>query len=107
MKEMVEQLSMFGVQSVRWFVEEAEEKREFEEVPPKEVIEVIPFDKNDNVRVIVPDLVHGNSEDHFYLADFAGKRGKVLKVIHKPSLQYELDFDGKFAIIRHEELKYW
>lgn len=104
---MVEQLSMFGVQSMRWFVEEAEEKREFTAAPQKEAVEVIPFDRNDNVRVVVPALVHGNAENHYYLSDFAGKRGIVLAVIQEPSLQYEIDFDGKKAMVYHEELKYW
>lgn len=97
---MVEQLSMFGAQSI--IFAEAESIAVIEGQ-----MEVVPFDRNDNVKVVVPKLVRGNAESHYYLSDLAGKRGRVLKVIAEPSLQYEVDFDGKIAIVYHEELKYW
>lgn len=66
----------------------------------------IPFDCGDQVRVKVPNL-NKNAEDYFYLSGFYGKRGNVKRVVETPSLQYYVDFDGKEAIVYHEELKYW
>lgn len=68
--------------------------------------QIIPFEVNDQVRVTVPDI-NVDSEAHYYLSDFKGKRGAVLRFLDKPSWQYCIDFDGKEAIVYHHEIKYW
>lgn len=44
-------------------------------------------------------------ETYYYLPKFKGKRGLIMKVIRQPLLQYEVDFNGKMAILYHEELE--
>lgn len=68
--------------------------------------QLIPYDCGDLVRVTVPKL-NNNAEDHYYLSNFANKRGCVQKIVKQPKLQYHVDFDGKEAIVYHSELKYW
>ncbi len=63
-----------------------------------------PFDVGDAVQVVsVTDDM--DAETYFYLPKFQNKKGSILKVIEEPSLQYEIDFDGKFAILYHTELR--
>lgn len=68
--------------------------------------QIIPFEVNDQVRVIVPNI-EIDSEAHYYLSDFENKRGAIRKFADKPSWQYHIDFDGKIAIVYHHEIKYW
>lgn len=70
-------------------------------------IEVIPFEVSDQVRIVIPDYKRGDPESFYYLSDFERKRGEVLKVVHAPSLQYHVDFDGRTAIVYHDEIKRW
>lgn len=63
-----------------------------------------PFDVGDAVQVInVTDDM--DAETYGYLQLFEGKRGSILKAIEQPKLQYEIDFDGNFAILYHDELR--
>lgn len=63
-----------------------------------------PFNFGDPVQVVdVTDDM--DAETHGYLQLFEGKRGSILKAIEQPILQYEIDFDGKFAILYHTELR--
>lgn len=69
--------------------------------------DVIPFEIGDMVRVTIPKYKRADPESFYYLQDFERKRGKVLKVVHAPTLQYHVDFDGREAIVYHDEIKYW
>jgi len=62
------------------------------------------FKFGDPVRIVevTEDM---DVEAYCYLPRFEGKRGLVMKVIRQPSLQYEVDFNGEFAIVYHEELE--
>lgn len=46
-------------------------------------------------------------ETYFYLQDFANIKGLIEKVVRRPKLQYEVDFNGKTGIVYHEELERW
>lgn len=70
-------------------------------------IDIIPFDKNDNVRIVILDYKKSDPESYYYLLGYERKRGRVMKVVEKPSLQYHVEFDGRIAIVYHDELKYW
>lgn len=76
----------------------------FEEVKP---FEVVPYEINDQVQIAIPDYKRDDPESFYYLSDFERKRGGVLKIVYEPSLQYHIDFDGKTAIVYHDEVKYW
>ncbi len=69
--------------------------------------DVIPFEIGDMVRITIPDYKRADPESFYYLQDFECERGVITKVVHVPSLQYEVDFDGRIAIVYHDELKYW
>lgn len=62
------------------------------------------FNPGDTVRVVElnDDM---NAETHHYLSLFQGKRGLITKVIPRPILQYEIDFNGRLAIVHHVELE--
>lgn len=79
----------------------------FEEIKPVEAIEVIPFEVNDQVQIQIPEYKRGDPESFYYLTNFKRKRGSVLRIVQEPSLQYYIDFDGKTAIVYHDEVKYW
>lgn len=68
------------------------------------VEEVFPFDIGDRVKIILPEDNNADVETYFYLKDFSGQRGEVLKVIEKPCLQYEVSFKNNVAIVYHREL---
>lgn len=70
-------------------------------------VAVVPFDIGDQVRIAIPDYKRDDPESFYYLSDFESKRGGVLKVVDAPSLQYHIDFDGKTAIVYHDEVKCW
>ena len=70
-------------------------------------IETMPFEITDNVRIFISKERQQDVESFYYLNDFKNVRGKVLKVVEVPSLQYEVDFNGKLGIVYHDELKYW
>ena len=62
------------------------------------------FEINDVVEVVV-DPQEKDVETIFYLPKFAGMKGRIVKVIRRPSLQYEVDFNGKIASVYHSELE--
>lgn len=68
------------------------------------IFDALPFKFGDPVKVveITEDV---DAETYFYLQDLQCKRGLIAKVIRQPSLQYEVDFDGRIAIIYHGELE--
>lgn len=78
---MVQQLTIFDV---------LPQKKEFKFGNPVKVIEI-----NEQM----------DDKAYYYLSLFTGKRGLIAKVIRQPTLLYEVDFDGKIAIIYHEELE--
>lgn len=45
-------------------------------------------------------------EDYYYLKEFEGMKGQVVKILYTPNLQYELSFGDKarIGIFRHNEL---
>lgn len=62
------------------------------------------FKFGDPVRVIeIDDSM--DAETHHYLSMYQGKRGLIAKVIRQPSLQYEVDFNGRIASVYHGELE--
>lgn len=69
-----------------------------------DVVDSQPFNVGDAVQVI--DVTNDmDVETYYYLQDLQDKQGLVLKSIEKPSLQYEVDFNGKLAIVYHHELR--
>lgn len=63
-----------------------------------------PFNFGDAVQVInaTDDM---EAETFLYLQDLQNKKGLIMKVINRPSLQYEVDFNGKSAMVYHHELE--
>lgn len=69
-----------------------------------DVVDSQPFNVGDAVQAI--DVTEDmDVETYYYLSKFKNKQGLILKVIKEPSLQYEIDFEGKFAILYHTELR--
>lgn len=68
---------------------------------------IIPFEVGDMVRITIPKYKRADPESFYYLQDFLKKRGVITKVVHAPSLQYHVDFDGREAILYHDEVRYW
>ncbi|KAA0944096.1 hypothetical protein FQ087_18390 [Sporosarcina sp. ANT_H38] len=62
------------------------------------------FVVGDTVEIVV-NVEEKEVEDYYYLQDFVGLKGRVVKMI--PGLQYEVQFKKKdrIGILRHEELK--
>lgn len=56
---------------------------------------------------VVADVDESKVEDYYYLQDYKGLTGRVAKVIRRPVLQYEVEFNKKVwnGIIYHEELR--
>ncbi|KAA0941599.1 hypothetical protein FQ087_20800 [Sporosarcina sp. ANT_H38] len=71
----------------------------FDAVPKEEA-----FGVGDTVEVVV-NVEEKDVEDYYYLQDFVGLKGRVVKVI--PGLQYEVQFKKKdrIGVFRHDELK--
>lgn len=69
--------------------------------------DVLPFEIGDMVRITIPKYKRADPESFYYLQDFTKKRGVITKVVSAPSLQYHVDFDGRNAIVYHDEVKYW
>lgn len=69
-----------------------------------DVVDSQPFNFGDAVRVVnvTEDM---DVETYHYLQKFESEKGLVLKAIEQPSLQYEVDFNGKLAIVYHHELE--
>ena len=78
---MVQQLTIFDA---------LPKKKEFKFGEPVKVVEV------------TEDM---DVETYFYLQGLQSKRGLIARVIRRPSLQYEVDFNGQIAIIYHDELE--
>jgi len=64
------------------------------------------FEINDAVEVVV-SADQMDVETYFYLREFTGLRGRVIKVTRVPDLQYEVQYEKKerVGIFRHNELK--
>lgn len=71
----------------------------FDALPKKKEFEV------DDVVKVVIDPEEKDVETIFYLPKFVGMKGRVVKVVHRPSLQYEVDFNGQIASVYHGELE--
>lgn len=66
--------------------------------------EVMPYEVGDSVRVDPECLDENDVLNYNYLFDFLKKRGMVTKVIHKPTLQYEVAFGDTIAFMYHQDL---
>lgn len=75
-----------------------------EEQEDIEEIELLPFDIGEHVRVVTDMKAEDDLEGYYYLQEFHGKRGLISKVTKKPNLQYDVDFNGRTAIVYHREL---
>lgn len=64
------------------------------------------FEVNDVVEVVA-SADQSDVETYFYLREFTGMKGRVIKIIQVPDLQYEVQYNKKerVGIFRHEELK--
>ncbi|WP_342512275.1 hypothetical protein MKY34_16850 [Sporosarcina sp. FSL K6-1522] len=63
------------------------------------------FEVGDTV-IVVAKPNESDIEDYYYLQDYAGLTGRIVKVIRGPVLQYEVEFAKKRnGIIYHEELR--
>ena len=64
------------------------------------------FEIGDVVEVVI-DPDETDVETYFYLQEYEGLRGRVVKVIDVPGLQYEVQYEKKerVGIFRHGELK--
>lgn len=81
----------------------AESEEILEETPYIEQ-EIVPYEIGDSVRVD-PDSLDGNDVLNYnYLIDFLKKKGIVTKVIHKPTLQYEVTYGDTIACMYHKDL---
>ncbi|HJF32804.1 MAG TPA: hypothetical protein K8V56_13660 [Sporosarcina psychrophila] len=63
------------------------------------------FDLEETVKTVV-NVGEKSVEDYYYLKEFEGLQGRVVKVMHKPNLQYEVFFKNKerIGVFRHCEL---
>lgn len=68
-------------------------------------VEIQAFDLKETVKPIV-NVSEKSVEDYYYLKEFEGLQGQVVKVMHKPDLQYEVSFKNKerVGVFRHSEL---
>ena len=64
------------------------------------------FEINDVVEVVV-STDQADVETYYYLQEFEGLKGRVIKVIRVPDLQYEVQYEKKerVGIFRHDELE--
>ena len=64
------------------------------------------FEINDVVEVVV-SADQMDVETYFYLQEYEGLRGRVIKIIRVPGLQYEVQYEKKerVGIFRHNELE--
>ena len=72
------------------------------------IFDVLPkvkeFEIGDVVKVVIDPTVK-DVETIFYLPKFVGLEGRIVKVVRRPVLQYDVDFNGQIAIIYHGELE--
>ena len=78
------------------------EKEVFYEQPYIE--DIVPYEIGDSVRVDPDSLDESDVLNYNYLFDYLKKKGIVQKVIHKPSLQYEVAYGDTIAYMYHKDL---
>lgn len=66
--------------------------------------EIVPYDVGDSVRVDPDSLDENDVLNYNYLLDYLKKKGIVTKVIHKPTLQYEVAYGDTIACMYHKDL---
>lgn len=66
--------------------------------------ELVPYEIGASVRVDPVSLDENDVLDYNYLFDFLKKKGIVTKVIHKPTLQYEVAYGDTIAYMYHKDL---
>lgn len=66
--------------------------------------EVLPYELGDSVRVDIDILDENDVLNYNYLLDFVKKKGIVKKIVHKPTLQYEVAFGDTIAHMYHKDL---
>lgn len=66
--------------------------------------ELVPYEIGDTVRVDPNSLDENDVLNYNYLLDFLKKEGIVTKVIHKPTLQYEVAYKDTNAFMYHKDL---
>lgn len=66
---------------------------------------LIPYEIGDRVRVQISITEEEDPESFYYLKAFEKKRGLVLEVITKPTLQYKILFGEQETYLYHHELK--
>ncbi|MFD5853764.1 hypothetical protein ACFWGC_26890 [Cytobacillus pseudoceanisediminis] len=66
---------------------------------------LIPFEIGNRVRVQISITEEEDPESFYYLKAFEKKRGLVLEVITKPTLQYKIQFGDQETYLYHHELK--
>lgn len=99
----IEQYSLFELYDVK--VDEDEILINTNIIDVDSIESVRPFGIGDHVQIVISVDEETNSESYFYLMDFRKKRGIVKTIIKQPSLQYEVEFGNRIAIVYHEELK--
>lgn len=116
--EKLEQLSIFDLPTEPLLIEPPVTVNgitEKEEVPvSKEVLllieetpyieEILPYEIGDTVRVDIDSLDESDVLNYNYLLDFLKKKGTVKRVIHKPTLQYEVRYGDTIAFMYHKDL---
>ncbi|WP_028393999.1 hypothetical protein [Bacillus cihuensis] len=71
---------------------------------PESIVDLIPYETGDQVRVFLNVTEEEDSESYYYIREFEKKRGEVIEVIMQPRLQYRVRFNQQEAILYHEEL---
>jgi hypothetical protein len=67
--------------------------------------EFSPFDLNQRIKVITPDKNSYDSEDYYYMIDFAEKEGTLSKIYLGEKISYKVMFDnGREGIFYHIDL---
>ncbi|WP_342512818.1 hypothetical protein MKY34_19760 [Sporosarcina sp. FSL K6-1522] len=70
-----------------------------------DALPTVAFEVGDTVEV-VDNVDESQIEDYYYLQDYVGLTGRIVKVIRGPVLQYEVEFPKRRnGIIYHEELR--
>ncbi|KKI90671.1 hypothetical protein WQ54_19310 [Bacillus sp. SA1-12] len=70
-----------------------------------ESIDKFPFNLNQKIKVITPDNNSYESEDYYYIIDFAEKEGTISKIYSGEKISYLIKFNnGREGIFYHDDL---
>lgn len=100
--ENSQQISLFQEQIEQPLVDDLQSDTKQSEQGEQAVVSR--FDTGDRVRIVINVTEDEDVESYFYLKPFENKRGEIMKVISKPTLQYEVLFGKEMAIVYHSEL---